>query len=104
MAEKQLEKDQMGGQQAQPGGPPRMMAQHMGIYYSNCVMVATSPRDLSVFFGRYAPGSNPEGEQSMVELYEHQIYMTLGQAEDLARILSQTIEAIKMRAKEGANG
>jgi hypothetical protein len=103
MTEKSAEKEQVG-QQRQPGAPARAMAQQMSIYYSNCAMVATSPRDLSVYFGRYVPGSNPKGEQSMVELYEHQIYMTLGQAEDLVRILTQTLDAIKMRAKEGSVG
>lgn len=89
-------------QEAKPqaGGPPRMMARQMGMYYSNCAMVATSPRDISLFFGRYVPGSNEKGGQSMVELYEHQIYMTVEQAEDLVRILTQTLEAAKARKKE----
>jgi hypothetical protein len=101
MAEKSLERGQAAGQQ-RPSAPTRIMAKNMGVYYSNCTMIATSPRDLSVYFGRYVPGSNEKGEQSIVELYEHQIYMTLGQAEDLARILSQTLKAIKMKAKEGS--
>ena len=103
MTEKGAEKEQASRQQ-QPGAPARVMAKQMGIYYSNCVMVATSPRDLSVYFGRYVPGSNEKGEQTMVELYEHQIYMTLGQAEDMVRILTQTLEAIKKRSKEGSAG
>jgi hypothetical protein len=103
MAEKESEKEQASRPQ-QPSGPARMMSQQMSIYYSNCAMVATSPRDLSLYFGRYVPGSNEKGEQAMVELYEHQIYMTMGQVEDLVRILTQTLEAIKMRAKEGSAG
>lgn len=81
--------------------PPRMMSQQMRVYYSNCAMVATSPRDISLFFGRYVPGSNEKGEQSMVELYENQIYMTVEQSEDLVRILTQTLEAAKARKKAG---
>jgi hypothetical protein len=84
-------------------GPARMMSERMSIYYSNTAMVATSPRDISLFFGRYVPASNAKGEQSMVELYEQQIYMTLGQAEDLVRILSQTLEAMKARMQAGAS-
>ena len=87
--------------QQQPGGPARMMARQMGMYYSNCAMVATSPRDISLFFGRFVPGSNEQGGQSMVELYEHQIYMTVEQAEDLVRILTQTLEATKARKAQG---
>jgi len=78
-----------------------MMSQQMRVYYSNCAMVATSPRDISLFFGRYVPGSNEKGEQSMVELYENQIYMTVEQSEDLVRILTQTLEAAKARKKAG---
>ena len=95
------EKEQAGGPQ-QTGGPARMMAKQVNMYYSNCAMVATSPRDISLFFGRYVPGSNEKGEQSMVELYENQIYMTLDQAEDLVRILNQTLEAIKTRRQEAS--
>ena len=103
MAEQDLKREQ-AGQQQQPGVPPKMMAPNMGVYYSNCAMIATSPRDISVYFGRYVPGSSPKGEQTLVELYEHQIYMTLGQAEDLVRILTRTLEAIKIKAEEGTKG
>jgi Protein of unknown function (DUF3467) len=100
--------DETTGQEEAPqrqpqSGPARMMSERMSIYYSNCAMVATSPRDISLFFGRYVPGSNAKGEQSMVELYEQQIYMTLGQAEDLVRILTQTLEATKARMKAGSS-
>ena len=95
------EKEQTGGQQ-QPGAPSRMMAKQVNMYYSNCAMVATSPRDISLFFGRYVPGSNEKGEQSMVELYENQIYMTFDQAEDLVRILNQTLDAIKTRRQDAS--
>lgn len=86
--------------QAQPqAGPAKVMAKDLGTYYSNCAMVATSPRDISLFFGRYVPAANEKGEQSLIELYEHQVYMTFDQAEDLVRILHQTIEMAKARKK-----
>ena len=100
MAKSGSEAEQTATQQS-VGVPSRMMARQMGMYYSNCAMVATSPRDISLFFGRYVPGSNEKGEQSMVELYEHQIYMTVEQAQDLVRILTQTLEATKARRAEG---
>jgi Protein of unknown function (DUF3467) len=83
-------------QPVQATGPSRMMSQQMGIYYSNCVMVATSPRDISLFFGRFVPVPN-KGAQGLGEMYERQIYMTVEQAEDLARMLTQTVQMYKSR-------
>jgi Protein of unknown function (DUF3467) len=78
-------------------GPARMMSNQMGIYYSNCAMVATSPRDISLFFGRYTPVPDDKGGQTLGELYERQIYMTIEQAEDLAKMLARTLEAFRSR-------
>jgi hypothetical protein len=87
---------QEGAPQRQPqSGPARMMSERMSIYYSNTAMVATSPRDISLFFGRYVPAKDQGGGQTLVELYEQQVYMTVQQAEDLATLLSRTVEAIK---------
>jgi hypothetical protein len=85
-------------QQPSPqGGPARMMSNQMGIYYSNCAMVAVSPRDISLFFGRFTPVPDNKGGQTLGELYERQIYMTVEQAEDIMRMLSQTLQAFKAR-------
>lgn len=73
-------------------GPPRLMSNQMGVYYSNCAMVAMSPRDISLYFGRYVPTRDNRGSQQLTELYERQIYMTLEQAQDLVRMLNQTID------------
>lgn len=85
-----------------PGGqqrvqPNRVMSNQMGIYYCNCAMIATSPKDVALFFGRYIPGSNEKGEQTLTELYERQVYMTVEQAEELASTLTRTVEAMKSR-------
>lgn len=64
-------------------------------------MVGASPRDISVFFGRYVPRSNEQGNQQLAELYERQIYMTIEQAEDLARRLAHSVEMFKAR-KQGS--
>jgi peptide methionine sulfoxide reductase MsrA len=76
-----------------------MMSNQMGIYYSNCAMVAVSPRDISLFFGRFTPVSDNKGNQALGELYERQIYMTVEQAEDLVRMLTQTLQAFKARKR-----
>jgi len=90
-------KQQPAPQASAPAGPARMMSNQMGIYYSNCAMVAVSPRDISLFFGRFTPVPDNEGGQALGELYERQIYMTVEQAEDLMRMLSQTLQAFKAR-------
>ncbi len=76
-------------------GPARLVSREILVYYANCAMVATSPRDLSVYFGRYTPVADDKGGQQLAELYERQIYMTLEQAEDLMRILGQTVQAMR---------
>jgi hypothetical protein len=91
-SEKEGPEPNAGGPQT---APARVMSRQMSVQYANCAMVATSPRDISLFFGRYVPGADEKGSQKLVELYETQIYMTLAQAEDLARILSQTVTMIK---------
>jgi hypothetical protein len=85
------------------GAPSRLMSKQMSIYYTNCSMAATSPRDISLFFGRLVPTADDKGNQSLAELYEHQIYMTFEQAEDLARMLIQTTQIARARRTEAAS-
>jgi hypothetical protein len=78
-----------------PGAnPARIVPEKLSIYYSNCAMVATSPVDISLYFGRYVQSDGRDGRQ-MAELYERQIYMTLQQAKNLAEVLTQTIQAVE---------
>lgn len=84
-------------QPAPASGPARMMSNQMSIYYTNCAMLATSPRDISLFFGRFVPVPDDKGSQTLGELYERQIYMTVEQAEDLAKMLSRTLETYRSR-------
>jgi hypothetical protein len=78
-----------------PQALARVLSAQMNIYYANCAMIATSPRDISLYFGRFVPAPDDEGGQKLAELYERQIYMTVEQAADLARILNQTLERLK---------
>jgi hypothetical protein len=87
---------------AGPTGPSRVLARDISVYYSNCAMVATTPRDISMFFGRLVPTSDEKGGQTLAELYERQIYMTIEQAEDLAKMLTQTVANFKTRKTPGA--
>ncbi len=89
--------DAQPNQPRPPAGPTRLMSKDMSVYYSNCVMIAMSPRDVSLYLGRFVPASDDKGNQSLAEFYERQIYMTVEQAEDLVRMLGQTLEAVKAR-------
>lgn len=80
-----------------PAGLMKLMSKEMSVYYSNCAMIATSPRDMSLYFGRFMPTADEKGNQSLAEFYERQVYMTFEQAEDLVRMLSQTLESVKAR-------
>ena len=86
-------------QEQRSGQLPRIMSRQMAIYYSNCAMVATTPKDISLVFGRYVPANNQQAEQTMAELYERHIYMTVEQAEELTKTLTKTLEIIKSRGK-----
>jgi hypothetical protein len=94
MAEKN---DSQPAQPTAPAGPVRLMSKEMSVYYSNCAMIAMSPRDISLYFGRFVPASDDKGNQSLAELYERQVYMTIEQAEDIVRMLNQTLETAKSR-------
>jgi hypothetical protein len=91
--------------QAMPGaagGPARLVSRQINVFYANCAMAATSPRDVSLYFGRFTPVSDDKGNQQLAELYERQIYMTIEQAEDLVKILTQTLQAVHNRRAETA--
>lgn len=75
-----------------PDQPLRAVSEKLSIYYSNCAMLATTPVDLSLYFGRLTPVTREGGQQSLVEYYEHQIIMTADQARNLAAALTRTLE------------
>ena len=82
------------GQQARPTQPVRIVPENIPMYYSNTVMVATTPVDICLYFGRYSQTKNENQESVPSELYERQIYMTMDQARRLAQMLNQTIQAV----------
>ena len=88
-------KDPQKPQQAGPGGGVRLMSKDLNVYYSNCAMIAVSPQEISLFYGRYVPTSDDKGSRALAELYERQIYMTFEQAEQIVKLISQTLEARK---------
>ncbi len=87
--------DSKNPQSTPPKGPARLMSKDLNVYYSNCAMIAMSPRDISLYYGRFVPASDDKGNQSLAELYERQVYMTIDQAEHIVKLLSQTLDAVK---------
>ena len=69
----------MGEEEEKP--LPRIVPKGSGVYYSNCALVTSSHRELSVLFGRIGPA---EGVTGLAEVYERHIYMTVEQAIDVA--------------------
>ncbi|MFH1117023.1 MAG: DUF3467 domain-containing protein [Pseudomonadota bacterium] len=69
-------------------------------YYSNCAIVATSNREISVLFGRYVTVYAGTPHQTSVPLYERQILMTVDQVEDLIATMGQAVKDFKERAEE----
>ena len=88
--------DQTAGAQQQDQ-PARIIPDKLSIYYSNCAMVATTPVDISLYFGRYVQTNTQDQGPTLAELYERQIYMTLEQAKKLAQVLNQTIQGLEAR-------
>lgn len=87
------------GQQA--GSPPMQGAgPRIDSYYSSLAIVATSPREISVIFGRYLPMLGPTGEQGIAPVFEKQILMTVEQVEDLVKILGKAAEDFRARRAE----
>ncbi len=82
------------GQEARPTQPVRIVPENIPMYYSNTVMVATTPVDICLYFGRYSQTKNENQESVPAELYERQVYMTMDQARRLAQMLNQTIQAV----------
>jgi hypothetical protein len=91
-----------GGAAGAEGMMVRRMASREGMesYYSNCAVVASSPREISVLFGRYVTPPPGSGSAELNPVYERQIYMTVEQAEDLAKALVETVRLFKAKANQ----
>lgn len=98
----------MGGPFPQPGGPRPQQAgpppppgpPRPDSYYSNCAIVATSNREISVIFGRHVTIYAGTPHQTAVPVYERQILMTVDQVEDLIATMSQAVKDFKERQEE----
>lgn len=95
--------EQQNPQPAQAGAPAtpdnrlRALQDQIQSYYSNCAMLATTPLDISIYFGRLIPVNNEKGEQGLAEFYERQVIVTVEQAKKIASALMQTVQLMEGR-------
>ncbi len=87
---------------ATPDNRLRAVQDQIQSYYSNCAMLATTPLDISIYFGRLIPVNNEKGEQSLAEYYEKQITVTVDQAKKIANALMQTVQVMEARREQPA--
>jgi hypothetical protein len=80
----------------------RAVQEQIQSYYSNCAMLATTPLDISLYFGKLVPVTRENGEQSFAEYYERQIIVTIEQARKIANALLQTIQSIDASHQQAA--
>jgi len=76
--------------------PMRVIQDKIPMYYSNCAMLATTPVDISIYFGRLLP-VNQGGAQGLAEYFEQQVVVTVEQAKKLAEALTQTVQMMEAR-------
>ncbi|MBI5572517.1 MAG: DUF3467 domain-containing protein [Desulfomonile tiedjei] len=94
--------EQKNSQQSQEASNPNMAApmrviqDKIPMYYSNCAMLATTPVDISIYFGRLLP-VNQGGAQGLAEYFEQQVVVTVEQAKKLAQALAQTVQLMEAR-------
>jgi hypothetical protein len=85
---------------ATPDNRLRAVQDQIQSYYSNCAMLATTPLDISIYFGRLIPVNNEKGEQGLAEYYEKQITVTVDQAKKIAGALMQTVQVMESRKEQ----
>lgn len=76
---------------ASVGSMPKLVTMKDDGYYSNCIMVETTPFDVSILFGKVRPRSNEQGQNTLVEVYERQVYLSPLQARALHDALARSL-------------
>jgi len=58
-------------------------------------MVASSPVDISLYFGRYTLKDLDTGRPVLVQVFEKQLYMTVDEAERLGQAILRTVQVFR---------
>jgi hypothetical protein len=63
-------------------------------YYTNCTMLEATPFDISILFGKVRPKTDENGQATLVEVYEKQIYLSHLQARALYDALGRSLNTM----------
>jgi hypothetical protein len=69
-------------------------------YYSNCTVVEMTPFDIAILFGKLRPVTDSNGQGSLVEMYERQVYLSHRQARALYERLGQSLASLSRLARQ----
>lgn len=75
--------------------PQRILTEFVDTYYAGCAMVASSPVDISLYFGRYSLKDLDTGRPVLVQVFEKQLYMTVDEAERLGQAILRTVQVFR---------
>lgn len=73
-------------------------------YYSNCIMVETTPFDVGILFGKIRPRADEKGQPALVEVYEKQVYLSHLQARALYESLGRSLDALGRQLERRSAG
>ena len=88
------EKQEQKGQQTTM---PKVVSVKDDVFYSNCTMIETSPFDVSILFGRVKRRADDKGQQTLVEVYDKQVYLSHLQAKALHEALGRSLQALSQQ-------
>lgn len=69
-------------------------------YSSNCTLVEMTPFDIAILFGKMRPVTDSNGQASLVEIYERQVYLSHRQARALYEGLGRSLASLSRMARQ----
>jgi hypothetical protein len=82
--------------------PQKRLALKEDGYYSNCTVVEMTPFDIAILFGKLRPITDSNGQGSLVEMYERQVYLSHRQARALYERLGQSLASLSRMARQAS--
>ena len=88
--------------QEQRQAPQRRLALKEDGYYSNCTLVEMTPFDIAILFGKMRPVTDSNGQGSLVEMYERQVYLSHRQVRALYERLGQSLASLSRMVRQSS--
>jgi hypothetical protein len=86
--------------QEQRQAPQKRLALKEDGYYSNCTLVEMTPFDIAILFGKLRPVTDSNGQGSVAEMYERQVYLSHRQATALYEGLGRSLASLSRMARQ----